>query len=345
MNQSYHKENKMDEIQKVLVKVGRKDLAQKYYVKVSAQKRKKRSGPKRPKRLPKTFKRYLTDIAYITKYFTELDAPSDLVKTANELFDYKIDFQKLDSKTLSKFERDMNSWLRKSKKKIEETAKTNKNWKTRLNNLLKFPTMFKKIKPKIEELYKNEVTFAKQYDKELKAFISRVKPPSGFQKKVTTDRHGYTNISIKSDDVEIIWLISRSYSSGDLSGISGTTNFKGPDGKWKTFDRRGIESSFYGNVDNPNKDVKEQLERIEERKKKLETMIEIPGWAWKVTPKRLDEIKEKFSKGKSVTFLPRGMGIGYTVSPKRMNQFSTPVPREMSNFFGMPLYQESIDYD
>jgi hypothetical protein len=86
-------------------------------------------------------------------------------------------------------------------------------------------------------------------------------------------------------------------------GGDGTTSFKVKDG-WRTFDRIGVESSFYWKHFNYkgapkvylNEVLNEQLERIAKSREYSKTAITIPQIGFSVSPDGLRRLKEAFKK-------------------------------------------------
>lgn len=155
-------------------------------------------------------------------------------------------------------------------------------------------------------------------------------------------KYAFQVFTLKSDTVEIKF---------DQTG-GGHTSFLHQD-KWLCFDRRGIEDSFYhlplwdgDDVPDVNAIVAEQLERIENYKKEFETVLQVPGLPFTVTPKRLAELKKRLQSNNSITFTPSGFGIGYVLARRRTDRNDKRATAATSDFFGVPtLFISTFDTD
>lgn len=128
----------------------------------------------------------------------------------------------------------------------------------------------------------------------------------------------------------------------------GTTGFKTEKGYYSTFDRIGVEDSFYGSdCKYPliHELINEQFERIVKKRELLARVTTIPGLGWSVTPERKEAISQKLKAGKSETFLPSGFGTGKTISTRK-TRGSVPALAETAAFFGVDkLYVTRFDHD
>ena len=210
------------------------------------------------------------------------------------------------------------------------------------------------------------------------AFVASVQAPAGFVKSSGRGFHsgfelwpedkdkmsGSTWILLENVDagikiaINVSDLPSQRYSKGEKLPITNTvddldcnghTVFKGAKG-WLSFDRRGIEDSFYlGNYGESPTDVsrviQEQLVRIEEAKETSKKMVAIPGFGFSVHQDQLEALKKKLASGQSHSFTPSGFGTGHRVSTKR-SRYATKMPAETAKFFGVTaLYDETFDHD
>jgi hypothetical protein len=209
------------------------------------------------------------------------------------------------------------------------------------------------------------------------AFVDSVQAPAGFVKTSGRGFHGgmelwseaqmpgSTYILLENVDagikiaINISDLPSQRYKKGEKLPVTncvvdldcnGHTAFKTETGWWATFDRRGIEDSFYlGNYgDSPaevSRVIQEQLVKIEASKETSKKMVKIPGFGYSVHQDQLEALKKKLASGQSHNFMPSGMGTGHRVSTKR-SRYATKMPAETAKFFGVTaLYDETFDHD
>jgi hypothetical protein len=208
----------------------------------------------------------------------------------------------------------------------------------------------------------------------VKAFVASIEAPPGFVK--TTGR-GFHNGFEKYDELNKTWVLLENAEAGIKIAInvddlpraryqagkkvpcrftledvscSGHTCYKSEAGHWLSFDRRGVEDSFYlGDYGTPlaefSKVFQEQLIRIEKSKETSKKMLKIPGFGFSVHQDQLEELKKKLRSGGSHTFTPAGFGTGHIVSTRR-GRYGTKLPAETAKFFGVPeLYDETFDHD
>jgi hypothetical protein len=133
-----------------------------------------------------------------------------------------------------------------------------------------------------------------------------------------------------------------------ISG-SGHTLYKNADGQWRTFDRRGVDDSFYLGAygDNDvNTVVQQQIERIANAKERLKQMLSIPGFGFSIHQDSYGPVKKKLQQGGTHTFTPSGFGIGHRISTNRRTSYSKPLPQETADFFDVKqLWDEQFDHD
>jgi hypothetical protein len=153
--------------------------------------------------------------------------------------------------------------------------------------------------------------------------------------------------------------------SVDYSILDGSTTFSANadgTGGSRTFDRIGIEQSFYANVDATPETVRDtllqQLERVQASRERITRSVTVPGLpgGWMVTPEQKINIAATLRSGKAHNFMPSGFGTGYRVCPSgygnqpaRRAGFNgyTRLPDETSKFFGVagPLFYDTLDCD
>ncbi len=133
-----------------------------------------------------------------------------------------------------------------------------------------------------------------------------------------------------------------------ISG-SGHTAYKDESGTWRTFDRRGVDDSFYLGAygDNDvNLVVQKQIERVASARERSKQMVQIPGFGFRIHQDQVEAVKKKLQSGGSHTFTPAGFGTGHRLSTKRTASWSKPLPPETAEFFGVrQLWDEHFDHD
>lgn len=174
--------------------------------------------------------------------------------------------------------------------------------------------------------------------------IKSIVVPQGFVARIVHGEYEPAELvyHLKSDTIEI---------KLDQSGC-GHTSFLHK-GNWLSFDRRGIEDSFYhlpmwdgGDVPDVNVIITEQIERVAEYLKVADTFIQVPDLPFTVTPKRLAELKKQLGSNKSVSFMPSGFGTGYMVAPRKTDRRDKRATQATEDFFGVsPLYISTFDAD
>lgn len=120
-------------------------------------------------------------------------------------------------------------------------------------------------------------------------------------------------------------------------GISGHTDFKGPNGAWFSFDRTGVDDSFYGcDADDPGEIIQKQISRCKEAFEKNKNQVQVPVIGFYITPERKAEIITLLTSGRFAQFMPSGFGTGYRLyrGPKR-SQWDKVAPQEVCDFFGV----------
>lgn len=196
---------------------------------------------------------------------------------------------------------------------------------------------------------------AAQYDRNSYS-IERYHPDADDEYRRNESLKGARCVVMKSEHETLIWRITAvdvtsKHAWGLDNGaatVDGSTYYKG-DGGWRTYDRRGIDSSFYtGSLTDPAEVIAEQRERIVKSLAVSKEMVSIPGFGWRIHKDALPKVKAKLAEGGSHSFTPHGMGVGKQVTTRR--------PRDrygwqkagaaMAEFFGVgALYIIDFDYD
>ena len=136
-------------------------------------------------------------------------------------------------------------------------------------------------------------------------------------------------------------------------GWPGSTNFT-YEGSSYSFDRRGIEDSFYmGGKHCKYKTLEEAAEaqvlRVIERKKAIKEeggYVCIPDTTISITNKRKNELIAQLKNTGVCSVYPRGFGTGYTFTTRRQNRWDNPCSPKHCAFFGVTkLYYSTIDCD
>ncbi|MDO8641765.1 MAG: hypothetical protein Q7R33_09560 [Nitrosarchaeum sp.] len=177
-----------------------------------------------------------------------------------------------------------------------------------------------------------------------------LKLPEGFKfKDKSTIGEQWGDITVGSDDgnMEIGLSLGK---PGEYGKYDGEVFYKvpGQSGHY-SIGRRGIDSGLTVNWNDDRSFadvVKDVAAQVKEKQDKIGRSVDVPvaGGTWKVTPKRVEEMKNELKSGKSLTFAPHGMGTGYHVSTKP-SRHSKPASQVTNDFFGLPLYIESYDHD
>lgn len=137
------------------------------------------------------------------------------------------------------------------------------------------------------------------------------------------------------------------------AGGDGTTSFEVAGKGWLTFDRRGVESSFYWKAwDYKGAETPDigavmiaTCERIKQRREYYTSAISIPQIGHTVSPAGKVALIEEIRKIGFRNFMPSGFGTGYTISTKQV-RFSNRAKPELEAFIGItPLYVSTFDAD
>lgn len=181
----------------------------------------------------------------------------------------------------------------------------------------------------------------------------------GFACSATAKKFGWGENSlptpifkVEGDGISIeIWMNERGEEKPrgwDLvaSGHVIFTSDRGP----RSFDRTGVEDSFYlrpgDGVEDVQKILEQQIERVAEARARLKTMEPVPGLGWLLDAAGKARVVELLRAGKSHTFTPSGFGTGYRVSARRSVAHMRRAKPETEAYFGVgPLWLESIDCD
>lgn len=189
--------------------------------------------------------------------------------------------------------------------------------------------------------------------------------PEGWTREVLVDRDtdGFgtiypaektTTVVLTSESAPKVRLVFRVTPSswGGPWEITGTTAFETGRG-WVSFDRRGIDNSFYVTPESLKKGAtfagiaQAQIDRVRLHLEQDAAKVTVPGLPIRPrrTPEQVEEIKARLKNGADVEFTPGGMGTGYRLSKQR-SSYTRPADPETIAFFGVgPLWVSTFDYD
>lgn len=204
----------------------------------------------------------------------------------------------------------------------------------------------------IDKYVKDFIKMSAKQAKELEKFVPTIPNWDGWSGSWKDDNTfcGGQNIPVRS------WVLiceAHNFKMEFRAGGDGTTSFE-VDGKgWLTFDRTGVESSFYWKKwDYPGAEevnielvIKEQVKRVIDRREYYKSAIQVPQIGFTVSPEGkvalINDIKRKGFRN----FMPSGFGTGYIISVKPV-RFSTRAKPELEEFIGVsPLYVGTFDAD
>lgn len=122
----------------------------------------------------------------------------------------------------------------------------------------------------------------------------------------------------------------------------GTTRFTTTKGT-RTFDRHGVNSSFYWTDEWDNKDgtkmvaeLTTHLARIEARRVFIATSITVPQIGYSISEQMRAEHQATLKSGRSITFTPSGFGQSQTLYTGRQQfRYDTPATQELKDFFAI----------
>jgi len=128
------------------------------------------------------------------------------------------------------------------------------------------------------------------------------------------------------------------------------TRYKAKGGEY-TFDRRGIDASFYfHSVEHLPKQIAEEREKVKAAQARLSqsNKFNLGPVQVMITPERLQQIVDLLKAGKVYQYHPSGFGTGYTFTTTRQPycRFETAkASAELVRLVGAPIYVSSFDAD
>jgi hypothetical protein len=196
--------------------------------------------------------------------------------------------------------------------------------------------------------------------------IREIVVPKGFVSEVREEVNDWTKKKFKSlylTQMKAPWTIIEINFSGDRNDYflaDGHVSFMAPDKIRRSYDRYGVDDSFY--ISNPLKftpkpyvspsdEANEAIhryitERIPESLKRIAVSTSVPGIPFSVTPETRTKVSKTLLSGQPYNFMPSGFGTGYTIWTKRQ-LYAKRAPAEMMEFFGIKkqLYITKFDAD
>lgn len=206
--------------------------------------------------------------------------------------------------------------------------------------------------------------------KDIKAFnvcalavLRGIPTPDGFTREEKHDPGKGTawdpeeyEVTFTSEDIKIRMVHSPTPEGKDTYVYhiaSGHTDFKSAHG-WLTFDRHGIEDSFYvqedDTVESATQRVMEQVQKCRDSMARHANTVRLPGIRFTClkTQEQIAEITKKLRAGQRVDLAPSGMGQGVTLTthrPRVKYGVTAAVP-ELKKLLGVDtLFLESFDHD
>jgi hypothetical protein len=190
----------------------------------------------------------------------------------------------------------------------------------------------------------------------VEAFLKTLATPEGFERtdiargQYSLHGDGDPAVEFTGDGVTVaivMWDVDSDWSVG-----SGHVTFTTALGR-KTFDRRGVEDSFYVEAGDTAAEVAariaERLKDVAESRARLSRSETVPGLPgkWSVTPERKAEIAAKLKDGREHEFRPSGFGQGVLITRGQRMRYSTRLPAETMAFFGLTgtYYYDRTDCD
>lgn len=192
------------------------------------------------------------------------------------------------------------------------------------------------------------------------SFYNSVSDQGMFEKSMTIEtwgQHSIPTVVLFSEEEGIKIRLDVSCASkyngleaGATWYITGHTSWSEGE-KWFTFDRRGINDSFYAHngekdqfaSNDINEAVVAEYEKIAEQREIV--TVEIPDTNIHYAEKRIDELRKKLQAGGTIAITPSGMGVGYEFSSKS-GRWTSPATAEQKKFWNVDrLFFSTLDCD
>lgn len=204
-----------------------------------------------------------------------------------------------------------------------------------------------------KDYVKEQLAQSIKHQKQLEKLAPKIHVPTGFETRwqdgYSWQGHTAKDFVIFNKELDVEFICR--------PGGDGTTRFKNGD-HYSTYDRTGVESSFYWlEMDYGPKPkapkladmaeiVKDHLVRIEKSRDYQKTAISVPQIGFTVSPKTRVEYTQRLKTQGHISFTPSGFGTGYTISTKKLYSYSTAASKELVDFWGVgPLWVSTMDCD
>jgi hypothetical protein len=161
----------------------------------------------------------------------------------------------------------------------------------------------------------------------------------------------WTTLYVRTDQkVRIAVLVTSTDTLEDSRSkmfFGGHVHYLAFDGKWRTFDRRGVDDSFYlTEEDDALATLHAFSEKAEASRLKSATLRKVPGTPFEMYEEKILGYAERLIRDGFIHLTPSGMGTGYRIT-SRCEEDSKLLPEATSSFFGVkgPLYYSTFDHD
>lgn len=200
--------------------------------------------------------------------------------------------------------------------------------------------------------------------KDAKTFLEALATPDWFAKTITEHKSDSGKMIITAvfamikNEIEItIYMypdeIARAQKEksrffGSLG--DGHTSFDTSKGRM-TFDRHGVEDSFYVEADDTvetvNAKIVEQIQKVTLSRERLARSLTMPDYGYNLTPERLEKERDTLRRGGVARFAPSGFGTGHLISTKPRGRYNcVRASQALIDFFGVGvLFVETFDHD
>jgi hypothetical protein len=194
--------------------------------------------------------------------------------------------------------------------------------------------------------------------KALKQWLVDIPVPEGFTKRLVEGKIKYGReahdehegkvhqgfVELVSKDIHLVFNYDF---KSEWSFIDGHTYYFNKN-YWYCFDERGIEDSFYVNIEpenTPQQVVDEQIKRIKYSIERSAGFVSIPGFGWSIHKDNIERAKEEIMSGGRL-FTPHGMGQANRLTHKQRSRYARKANDETAKFFGFKeLWIEDVDWD
>ena len=164
----------------------------------------------------------------------------------------------------------------------------------------------------------------------------------------TVAEHGNDELHLDIPEGDGMTIVLRFWSNNTNPMCSTLYKAKG---KTFTFDRIGVDDSFYyETIRQLPKQVEEQRERVKAAQERLANTesFSLGPVSLMLSPESLQTIVDKLKAGKTHTYHPSGFGTGYyfSTNPKIKNRWDTAkASAQLENLVGAKVYVSQYDAD